>query len=54
MRKSAYDICEQQRRKSASAVAQSDQRPCCSLVYTFAISRLWLVTVAEQAGLSLT
>ena len=31
MRKSVYAICEQQRRRSACASAQSDQRLCCSL-----------------------
>ena len=28
----SYDICEQQRRRSACASAQSDQRLCCSLL----------------------
>ena len=31
MRKPVYVICEQQRRRSARASAQSDQRLCCSL-----------------------
>ena len=31
MRKPVYAICEKQRRRSASASAQSDQRLCCSL-----------------------
>ena len=31
MRKPVYAICEQQRRRSACASAQSDQRLCCSL-----------------------
>ena len=31
MRKPVYTICEQQRRRSACASAQSDQRLCCSL-----------------------
>ena len=31
MRKSVYDICEQQRRRSAYASAQSDQHLCFSL-----------------------
>ena len=31
MRKLVYDIREQQRRRSACASAQSDQRLCCSL-----------------------
>ena len=31
MRKSVYAICEQQRRRSAIASAQSDQNLCCSL-----------------------
>ena len=32
MRKPVYSICEQQRRRSACASAQSDQRLCCSLL----------------------
>ena len=31
MRKPVYAVCEQQRRRSACASAQSDQRLCCSL-----------------------
>ena len=31
MRKPVYAICEQQRRRSACASVQSDQRLCCSL-----------------------
>ena len=31
MRKAVYGVCEQQRRRSACASAQSDQRLCCSL-----------------------
>ena len=31
MRKPVYAICEQQRRRSACASTQSDQRLCCSL-----------------------
>ena len=31
MRKSVFVICEQQRRRSACASTQSDQRLCCSL-----------------------
>ena len=31
MKKPVYTICEQQRRRSACASAQSDQRLCCSL-----------------------
>ena len=61
MRKPVYAICEQQRRRSACASAQSDQRLCflCldSIIPILAIakiSRLSLVSVAEQAGLSLT
>ena len=33
MRKPVYAMCEQQRRRSACASAQSDQRLCCSLTY---------------------
>ena len=32
VRKLSYAICEQQRRRSACASAQSDQRLCCSLL----------------------
>ena len=61
MRKPVFAICEQQMYKSAYASAQSDQRldfRCIdiitSLVSISKISRLYLVSVAEQAGLSLT
>ena len=61
MRKPVYAICEQQRRRSACASAQSDQRfvvryldSILSLLATAEISRLWLASVAEQACLSLT
>ena len=56
-----YVICEQQRRRSACASAQSDQRLCfrcidsvISLVSVPRISNLMLASVAEQAGFSLT
>ena len=60
MRKPVHTICEQQRRRSAFASAQSDQRLCfrclnsISLLALAEISSLYLVSVAEQAGLSLT
>ena len=56
----SYVICEQQRRRSACASAQSDQRLCCSLLSIISldsiakISRLYLASVAAQAGLCLT
>ena len=56
----SYAICEQQRRRLACASAQSDQRLCfrCQdrmipLVYISEISRLQLVSVAEQVSLCL-
>ena len=56
----SYVICEQQRRSSACASAQSDQRLCFSLLRLYNISRVYsrnfetlLATVAAQAGLSL-
>ena len=61
MRNASYVICEQQRRRSACASAQSDQRLCfryldsvMSLVSVTKISSLMLASVAEQASLSLT
>ena len=61
MRKPVYAICEQQRRRSDCASAQSDQRLCfhCldSVIPLLAIAKIssfYLVTVAEQVGLSLT
>ena len=60
MRKPVYAICEQQRHRSVCASAQSDQRLCrrfqdsiIPLLAIAGISRLWLVSVAEQVGLSL-
>ena len=60
MRKPVYAICEQQNRRSACASAQSNQHFCfhCldSIIPKLAkseISRLQLVSVAAQAGLSL-
>ena len=60
----SYIICEQQRRRSACASAQSDRRLCCSLpryldsiiplVSISEISSRKLASVAEQRGLSLT
>ena len=56
----SYAICEQQRRRSACASAQSDQRLCLrcldtvmSLVSVTKISSLMLASVAAQAGLCL-
>ena len=37
----SYVICEQQRRRSACASAQSDQRLCCSLLRWYDISRFY-------------
>ena len=61
MRKPVYAICEQQRRRSVCASAQSDQHLCCRclnsiipLVSISKISSIYLASVAEQAGLSLT
>ena len=59
MRKPVLAICVQQRCRSACASEQSDQHLCFSLlsiiplVSISKISRLQLVSVAEQAGLSL-
>ena len=58
MRKPVYAICEQQRRRSACASAQSDQRLYCSLhsiippVSILEISSLYLVSMTEQTGLN--
>ena len=61
MRKPVYAICEQQRRRSACASAQSDQHfvvRCLDgvipLVSISEISSFYLASVAEQAGLCLT
>ena len=61
MRKPVYAICEQQRRRSACASAQSDQRLCfrcldsiISVVSIYEISTLYLASVAAHVGLSLT
>ena len=60
MRKPVFAIFEQQRRRSAFASAQSDQRLCFRgldsikpLVSIAEISSLCLTSVAAQAGLSL-
>ena len=59
MRKPVLAISEQQRRRSACASAQSDQRLCCSLPRQYNICTCYsrnfktLVSSAEQAGLSL-
>ena len=50
-------ICERQRRRSACASAQSDQRRCSSLPRRYNTHTCYsqkINTVAEQAGLSLT
>ena len=56
----SYAKCEQQRCRSACASAQSDQHQCCSLLDSMIcilalanVSRLLLVSIAEQAGLNL-
>ena len=61
MRNPIYAICEQQRRRSACASAQSDHAfvvRCLNsripLLAIAEISRLQLVSVAEQVGLSLS
>ena len=61
VRKLVFAICEQQMRRSACASAQSDRRLCFRCLYSIIsilaiskISRLQLVSVAEQTGLSLT
>ena len=60
MRKTVYAICEQRRLRSDSASTQSDQQFCGSLLCSIIpivtkpkVSRLSLVSVAEQTGLSL-
>ena len=56
-------VCEQQRHRSSCAFAQSDQHLCYSFIGKFhylelaatsKISIIWLISVAEQAGLNLT
>ena len=60
IRKSAFAICEQQRRRSACVSAPSDQRLCYSLLrqdtssFYIQNSSLQLVSIAVQPGLSLT
>ena len=60
MRKPVYAICEQQRRRSACTSAQSISAfvvhclDSISLVSICKISSLYLVSITEQAGLSLT
>ena len=60
MRKPVYAICEQQRRRSACASAQSIQCLCCSLpskiplVSIFEMSSLCLASASAHAGLCLT
>ena len=61
MRKPVYAICEQQRRRSACASAQSDQRLCVrcldsiiSVLSIYEISSLYPPSVAAQVGLRLT
>ena len=56
--KTAYAICEYQRRRSACASVQSDKHICCldSMICILAlsnVSRFLLASVAEQAGLNL-
>ena len=40
MRKPVYAICKQQRRRSACAFAQSDQRLCCCIISLVSISEI--------------
>ena len=42
MRKPVYAICEQQRRRSACASAQSDQHLCCSLPRQYNVSSFYI------------
>ena len=42
MRKPVYAICEQQRRRSACASAQSEQRLCCSLPKSYNTSSFYI------------
>ena len=42
MRKPAFDLCEQQRHRSACASAQSDQHLCCSLPRKYNISSFYI------------
>ena len=44
MRKPAYDICKQQRPRSACASAQSDQHLCCSLPRYYNTSSFFIRT----------
>ena len=61
MRKPVYAICKQERRRSACASAQPDQRVCfrcldniITLVSISEILSCYLASVAAQAGLFLT
>ena len=47
----SYVICEQERRRSACASAQSDQRLCCSLLRYYNISRFYSRNFKTLAGL---
>ena len=47
----SYAICEQQRRRSACASAQSDQRLCCSLPRQNDTSSLYIRNFKILAGL---
>ena len=40
MRKPVYAICKQQRRRSACASAQSDQRICCCIISLVSVSKI--------------
>ena len=51
MRKPAYAICEQQRRRLACASAQSDQRLCCSLPGQYNISSFYFYNFKTLASL---
>ena len=56
MRNHVYTICEQQRHRSAliSAIVVRCLDSVIPLLAIAEISKLWLVSVAEQAGLNLT
>ena len=51
MRKPVYAICYQQRRRSASASAQSDQHLCCSLLRQHNTSSFYIQNFKPPAGL---
>ena len=50
MRKPVFAICEQQRRRSAHASAQSDQHLCCSLPRWYNISSFYILNFKRLAS----